>query len=76
MKKATIQIAVLAAILLAVCLGCRIMMRGTYTAALPIHLDAPAAADIHIDTEIPRSEEHTSELQSPTHISYAVFCLN
>ena len=53
MKKATIQIAVLAAILLAVCLGCRIMMRGTYTAALPIHLDAPAAADIHIDTEIP-----------------------
>ena len=21
-----------------------------------------------------RSEEHTSELQSPTHISYAVFC--
>ena len=22
-----------------------------------------------------RSEEHTSELQSPTHISYAVFCL-
>ena len=24
---------------------------------------------------ISRSEEHTSELQSPTHISYAVFCL-
>ena len=23
-----------------------------------------------------RSEEHTSELQSPRHISYAVFCLN
>jgi hypothetical protein len=23
----------------------------------------------------PRSEEHTSELQSPLHISYAVFCL-
>ena len=22
-----------------------------------------------------RSEEHTSELQSPTHIAYAVFCL-
>src|SRR5881409_4478452 len=24
---------------------------------------------------IPRSEEHTSELQSQSHISYAVFCL-
>ena len=23
-----------------------------------------------------RSEEHTSELQSPTHIAYAVFCLS
>ena len=27
------------------------------------------------ETTIPRSEEHTSELQSPTGISYAVFCL-
>src|SRR3546814_6726202 len=26
-------------------------------------------------TEISRSEEHTSELQSPMRISYAVFCL-
>ena len=26
-------------------------------------------------TVITRSEEHTSELQSPTTISYAVFCL-
>ena len=25
--------------------------------------------------DIPRSEEHTSELQSPVPISYAVFCL-
>ena len=24
---------------------------------------------------VPRSEEHTSELQSPPYISYAVFCL-
>src|SRR3546814_9844471 len=29
-----------------------------------------------IDLEIPRSEEHTSELQSLMRISYAVFCLN
>src|ERR1051325_8096869 len=27
-----------------------------------------------LDTEIRRSEEHTSELQSPYVISYAVFC--
>src|SRR5881409_3637978 len=26
-------------------------------------------------TQRPRSEEHTSELQSQSHISYAVFCL-
>src|SRR3546814_8000079 len=28
------------------------------------------------ETAIPRSEEHTSELQSLMRISYAVFCLN
>src|SRR3546814_4339825 len=28
-----------------------------------------------IPPETPRSEEHTSELQSPMRISYAVFCL-
>src|SRR3546814_8444841 len=31
---------------------------------------------IAIMREIPRSEEHTSELQSLMRISYAVFCLN
>src|SRR3546814_10473116 len=38
----------------------------------------PAAADglLHLDpAEHPRSEEHTSELQSLMRISYAVFCL-
>ena len=29
-----------------------------------------------MDREAWRSEEHTSELQSPTHISYAVFCFS
>src|SRR3546814_9689841 len=40
----------------------------------------PAAADPGIQiaeaqTSVPRSEEHTSELQSLMRISYAVFCL-
>ena len=29
----------------------------------------------YVDVELPRSEEHTSELQSQSTISYAVFCL-
>src|SRR3546814_1855240 len=29
----------------------------------------------YLGTELPRSEEHTSELQSLMRISYAVFCL-
>src|SRR3546814_2455859 len=29
----------------------------------------------HLDVAVARSEEHTSELQSPMRISYAVFCL-
>ena len=32
-------------------------------------------ANFHRDVECGRSEEHTSELQSPVPISYAVFCL-
>src|SRR3546814_6927544 len=30
----------------------------------------------HLSPHLPRSEEHTSELQSLMRISYAVFCLN
>src|ERR1051326_9437154 len=29
----------------------------------------------HLSCDLPRSEEHTSELQSHSFISYAVFCL-
>src|SRR3546814_1322558 len=36
-------------------------------------VDIPASA--RCDAELPRSEEHTSELQSLMRISYAVFCL-
>src|SRR3546814_6434962 len=32
-------------------------------------------ADPHLDASLPRSEEHTSELQSLMRTSYAVFCL-
>src|SRR5881398_2326623 len=37
-------------------------------------LPQPGPVYIHEDS-CPRSEEHTSELQSPLNISYAVFCL-
>ena len=30
---------------------------------------------VRVDPQMPRSEEHTSELQSLREISYAVFCL-
>src|SRR5213595_4208753 len=36
---------------------------------------APAVARGSAPDHQPRSEEHTSELQSPSVISYAVFCL-
>src|SRR3546814_8686785 len=43
----------------------------------PLRLDAGYKARIgaHGDIDVPRSEEHTSELQSLMRISYAVFCL-
>src|SRR3546814_5888121 len=34
-----------------------------------------ARAEVHGDAPVPRSEEHTSELQSLMRNSYAVFCL-
>src|ERR1044071_10497460 len=46
--------------------------------ALPISgcdLRSPGGSDAPGDSRPPRSEEHTSELQSRVDISYAVFCL-
>src|SRR3546814_6537503 len=47
--------------------------------AVPDRLDGALAADGHLPGALhevpPRSEEHTSELQSLMRISYAVFCL-
>ena len=37
--------------------------------------EVPEKARILAEKYWPRSEEHTSELQSPVRISYAVFCL-
>src|SRR3546814_10316449 len=37
--------------------------------------DTAAGRDHPADVECPRSEEHTSELQSLMRLSYAVFCL-
>src|SRR3546814_3347750 len=51
--------------------------RGRKT-ALGVHslrATARAALCSHVGSEGPRSEEHTSELQSLMRISYAVFCL-
>src|SRR3546814_3820214 len=51
------------------------LMTGSLTGLELFHkkFDLPLAQVVH--TEAPRSEEHTSELQSLMRISYAVFCL-
>ncbi len=58
MKKATIQIAVLAAVLLALCFGCRLAMRNTYTATLPIGAVELAPEDIRFEVETPGVVEY------------------
>ena len=58
MKKATIQIAVLAAILLLVCLGCRLTMHGTYVASVPFRGEGLGPDDISFEAETPGVVEH------------------
>ena len=53
MKKTTIQIAVLAAILLAVCVGCRLAMHSTYTASFPLRAGDVKPEDIRFEAETP-----------------------
>src|SRR5213082_3893567 len=50
---------------------------GVQTCALPISCARTSwpPRDAAGSGTVPRSEEHTSELQSPDTISYAVFCL-
>src|SRR3546814_2523296 len=53
--------------------ACAAALRPLY---LLIEAHVLAAKRLHgDDTTVPRSEEHTSELQSLMHTSYAVFCL-
>src|SRR3546814_3708975 len=40
-----------------------------------LHIPFSAAWQVFVTCALPRSEEHTSELQSLTRNSYAVFCL-
>src|SRR3546814_6874314 len=55
----------------------RILVGGIAISALSVGLSIPALAQTESATAPqPRSEEHTSELQSLMRISYAVFCLN
>ena len=58
MKKATIQIAVLAVILLAVCIGCRLAMRNTYMASFPARTENLAPESIRFHAETPGIVEH------------------
>ena len=53
MKKASLQIAVLALILLAVCAVSRVAMRGAYTAAIPIGVQNVRAEDLRFVDETP-----------------------
>src|SRR3546814_4436091 len=50
------------------------LLFGSESAGVPPHVHAAAAMRVAIPMQ-PRSEEHTSELQSLMRISYAVFCL-
>ena len=53
MKKAAIQIAVLAALLLAICIGSRLVMHNTYTASLQVYVDGLKPENIRISVETP-----------------------
>ena len=53
MKKATIQILVLAAVLILICVGCRMLMRNTYVASVPLYNRSVRDADIRLVEETP-----------------------
>lgn len=58
MKKTTLQIAALAAVLFAVCITCRLIMRSTYTASIPVRRAGLRAEDIRFEDEVPGIVEH------------------
>ena len=53
MKRATIQIAVLAVLLTLICVGCRVMMRNTYVASVPVYDREIHQQDIRLVEETP-----------------------
>src|SRR3546814_3017042 len=57
------------------CLSRPALLRSPRMTLKPTHLDATGAAHLVDVGAKPRSEEHTSELQSLMRNSYAVFCL-
>ena len=60
MRKVALQIAAMAGILLAVCVGCRMAMRGTYVAKIlvPYNVRDAAPEDIRITEETPGIVSH------------------
>ena len=58
MKKVTLQIAALAVVLLAICVGCRLMMRDTYTVSLPARAADLEPEEIRFDAEVPGIVKH------------------
>ncbi len=53
MKRVTIQIAALAAILLLVCAGCRLLTRNTYVASVPVQRTDLAPENLRLEAETP-----------------------
>lgn len=53
MKRATIQITALALILVLICIGCRVLMRNTYVASVPIYDREIRAQEIQFAEETP-----------------------
>src|SRR3546814_8235152 len=55
--------------------GFKYVMAGLEVGRVNIAARAVGVAQAALDAALKRSEEHTSELQSPMRITYAVFCL-
>ena len=53
MKRVTIQIAALAAILLLVCAGCRLLTHNTYVASVPVQRTDLAPESLRLEAETP-----------------------
>src|SRR5213082_4053062 len=59
---------------IALCGACTVHKNGEALRSCVTPMSAAAGGEIRTIEDLGRSEEHTSELQSPDTISYAVFC--